>query len=443
MPTLFHLHNHIKKIGFRNKPLYAMAFLILFWTVFDGILQYVVPLVITGEGISKTMMGIIIGTSSLAGMFFDIVLCKILKKTSLRRTYIILFAVCLVYPLILWQATVVWMYILAMVIWGLYYDLFNIGRYEFVGEVVKEEEHASSFGVLTVFAASGYLLSPIIAGFLIGVFLDIKPFVAAWLFLVLALIFFIILLILLRKENKLKQKHEKNAQEEIKDRISVSKQRKYSEIYIWKRLSKLILPVLLLTVMINVVDAIFCEIGPLVAEGWVNLGILSSLFLVGYLLPFVFVSWFVSFFTNIFGKKRTAIYALLLSCVFLLPFYFVTSPFILIVLTFLSGTFIAICDPANRATYADYVSETRSIETEIESQADFATNFGYVIGPIMAGYFADTFGNIPAFAVIGVIGVIVSLILLSITPKEINITLDDKNEKSKIKKIRKIIKNKV
>ena len=96
------------------------------------------------------------------------------------------------------------------------------------------------------------------------------------------------------------------------------------------------------------------------------------------------------------------------------------------------------CDPANKATYADYVSETRYIETEIESQADFATNFGYVIGPIMAGYLADTIGNIPAFAAIGVIGVVLSLILLFITPKEIKIKLEDP-----VERIRRVVKNKV
>jgi len=412
-----------------------MGFLILFWTLFDGILQYVVPLVITSEGISKTMMGVIIGSSSLVGMLFDLLLCKIIKKPNLRRTYLIMFAVCTLFPLILMSAKTVWLYVLAMAIWGIYYDFFNVGRYEFVGQYIKEDEHASSFGVLQVFSSLGYLLSPLFAGFLIGKVLDVKPFIASWLFLGLAFISFMILLLLLLRQRK---RNENYVSETLKE-MNFSLKPKYSEIYIWKRVGILILPVLLVTLMISVFDAIFCEIGPLVAEGWVGLGILGSLFLVAYLLPFVFAGWFIGPITKKLGKKKTAIWSLLFSGLFLTPFFFITNPIILIVLTLFSGFFLAICDPANRATYADYVSETPEIETDIESEADFATNLGYVIGPILAGFLADVLGNIPAFAVIGVLGIILALILFTITPKEINITLDA----PKIKNTVNLIKNKI
>ncbi len=422
MPIINNLKYNLKNNVFKNKTLYAMSFLILFWTIFDGILQYVVPLIITGEGISKTMMGIIIGTSSIAGLFFDLILCKVFKTANLRRTYIVLFSICLIYPLILWNSTVVWMYILSMAIWGLYYDLFNIGRYEFVGEYIKEEEHASSFGVLSVFASLGYLLSPILAGLLISEVLDFKPFLASWIFLFLAGIFFVLLLFLLKKEKK--QSVESKTIINIYERIKKTKLKKYSEFYIWKKISRFIFPVLLITIAVNIIDSVFTEIGPLIVEGWLNYGILSSLFLVGYLLPFIFVGWFVGFFTSKFGKKKTAIYSLFFSSLFLIPFLFVSNPIILIICALFCGFFLALCDPANRATYADYVSETKDFELEIESQADFATNFGYVIGPILAGLFADMFGDLYAFGIIGIIGLIIAIILYFITPKEINISLN-------------------
>lgn len=422
MPIINNLKYNLKNNVFKNKTLYAMSFLILFWTIFDGILQYVVPLIITGEGISKTMMGIIIGTSSIAGLFFDLILCKVFKTANLRRTYIVLFSICLIYPLILWTSTVVWMYILSMAIWGLYYDLFNIGRYEFVGEYIKEEEHASSFGVLSVFASLGYLLSPILAGLLISEVLDFKPFLASWIFLFLAGIFFVLLLFLLKKEKK--QSVESKTIINIYERIKKTKLKKYSEFYIWKKISRFIFPVLLITIAVNIIDSVFTEIGPLIVEGWLNYGILSSLFLVGYLLPFIFVGWFVGFFTSKFGKKKTAIYSLFFSSLFLIPFLFVSNPIILIICALFCGFFLALCDPANRATYADYVSETKDFELEIESQADFATNFGYVIGPILAGLFADMFGDLYAFGIIGIIGLIIAIILYFITPKEINISLN-------------------
>lgn len=151
MTGFHHLYYHLRNYGFKHKSLYAMSFLVLFWTLFDGLLGYMVPVVITGEGISKTMMGIILGSSSIVGMFFDIVLCKLFRKSNVRKMYLILFIICAIYPLILWKSKTVWMYVLTMGVWGLYYDIFNIGQYDFVGRYIKEKEHASSFGVLCAF----------------------------------------------------------------------------------------------------------------------------------------------------------------------------------------------------------------------------------------------------------------------------------------------------
>ncbi|MDD4983816.1 MAG: MFS transporter [Candidatus ainarchaeum sp.] len=413
-----HVYDHIRKYGFKHRALYAMAFLILFWTIFDGILEYIVPLVITGEAVSKTMMGIIIGTSSIAGFLFDILLCRIFKNATVRRMYLILFVICAFYPLILWQANTIWLYIIAMAIWGIYYDLFNVGRYDFVGRYVKKEEHASSFGLLSVFTAIGYLLSPLIAGFVIQETVVFTPFIMSWFFLGISFIFFIILLFTLKngKANNVIPK-----EPEVKRR----------ELYIWGQIGKLIFPVLIMTLMINVIDATFWTIGPLLVESWADLGILGSLFISAYLLPPLFMGWIIGPVTGLLGKKRTAIIALLLASIALIGFFFVPSHIVLIILALFIGLFVSVAYPANNSTYADYISESESVGTEIESQADIATNIGYVIGPILAGFLADTFGNIQAFGTIGIIGIGVSLILFLITPRKIKIKIKDpKHEKA-------------
>ena len=40
-----------------NRHIYLLSFMILFWTLFDSIMTYITPLVITKQGFSDTIMG--------------------------------------------------------------------------------------------------------------------------------------------------------------------------------------------------------------------------------------------------------------------------------------------------------------------------------------------------------------------------------------------------
>jgi MFS family permease len=363
------------------------------------------PLIITGDGISKTMMGIILGSSSIVGMFFDIVLCKLFKKSNVRKMYLVLFLICAIYPLILWKSKTVWMYIFAMGVWGLYYDIFNIGQYDFVGRYIKKEEHASSFGVLQVFLSIGYLIAPLFAGLLISEVVDATPFIGAWIFLGIAFLFFIIFLLMVRKT-----KEEKN-KEVIKK--STSRKRFY-ELQIWKGVAKKIFPILIITLMLSIIDSTFWTIGPLVVDGWANVGIIGGLFMTAYLLPFLLVGWIIGGITQKFGNFKTSNISLLLGSLIFSLLFFMSNPILIIISTFIGTIFFAISLPANSGSYADCISGTNSVKAEIETQADFVTNLGCVIGPMMAGFLADYLGNIASFSIIGIMGVIVTIILFLI-----------------------------
>src|SRR6185369_1846310 len=112
-----------QSIGFKQKPLLMLCFMLFFWTMFDGVVSYITPLTLSQHAFSNTMVGVILGTSSIAGAAFDFFLCKFLSSTHFRRVYLFMFALCALYPLILFHANAVWLFIFAMAIWGFYYDL--------------------------------------------------------------------------------------------------------------------------------------------------------------------------------------------------------------------------------------------------------------------------------------------------------------------------------
>ncbi|MFZ2310130.1 MAG: hypothetical protein WAW11_01140, partial [Patescibacteria group bacterium] len=118
MPILRLLANYVKNYRTGKMALYIFSTMILFWAVYEGIISYMTPLIISENGISESMMGIIIGTSSIAGALFDFLACQIFKNTYYKRIFLIMFAICLIYPLLLSQANSFMIYLLAMATWG-------------------------------------------------------------------------------------------------------------------------------------------------------------------------------------------------------------------------------------------------------------------------------------------------------------------------------------
>jgi len=422
MLTLKPLVTRARKYGARHQPLYLGSAMLFFWAVFDGIISFIAPLLIVGEGFSETQMGLIIGTSSLAGMIFDFFLCRVLKNTNFRRIYLLLLLLCVIQPLILWQAKSAWLFILAMIIWGLYYDLSNIGDFDFVVRIAKKAEHAASFGVLRVFIALGYLLAPLIVGLVIfEETVGFSAFALAWLFLGLAIILFGALWWQTRGKNHRDLKF-----------AGCGPQNFLTEFYLWKKIGNYILPVLVLTFMLNIIDAFFWTIGPLVSESLSAFGVFGSLFMVAYTLPSLFAGWFVGNLAHKLGQKRTAFLALFFGALILSLMGLTANPGLMVAISFFASFFISFSAPAICGAYADYIAENPAVEKDIEAMQDSFTNLGFIIGPVLAGFASQHLGHGLTFSLLGLLSAAAALLLLKFTPKKINLAVKVKNLKLKI-----------
>jgi MFS transporter, DHA1 family, multidrug resistance protein len=387
-----------------------MTLMLFFWTLFDGLMSYVTPVIIDEHGFSGTALGLIIGSSSIAGAFFDFFLCRFVPNTNFRRAFIGMFILSALFPIIMLKGSMVWMFIAGMAVWGLYYDLYRIATYDFISRRPPSEEHAASFGIVQTFIALGYLLAPLVAGFLIHEnVVGSAPIVASYLFLGIAFYLFILALFSVR--------HVTRYQHTVR-RPSISFLR---EIRIWRKLGNKIRPVLALTIMINVVSAFYMTIGPLLTEELTELGPFGGIFMASEMLPMLIIGWFVGQFTVKFGKKRTAITSFLIGSVILIVMGFMHNAYLLIMVSFAASFFTSLAIPALNGAYADYISEARTIAIEIETMEDMSGNTGYVIGPILAGMVSDIFGYHLAFSFLGMCGIVVALYLYRITPKSINV----------------------
>lgn len=396
-------------------PIFLFSMAVFFWTLFDSVLMYIVPLLMEERGLSISVIGLVIGTSSMSGALFDFFICKFIKNTDFRRIFLLMFFVCALYPFLLLGAETLGLFLIAMAVWGIYFDLYGFGVFNFIGRYAEKENHASNFGIVQMFRSLGGVLAPIIAGFLVSSSIDFKPFLLSWFFLGFGFIFFVVLLVVMKK-NKI----ENRVKCEIVRRKSL-----FIEINLWKKLSKIMGPVLAMTFFLAFVESFFWTLAPLYVER-MKVGMFGGLFLAAYIFPALFMGWFVGSLTKRFGKKRTALFGILFGCLILSFFTFSPNIITDTMIVFLAACFLSMALPAINAAYADYISETPQVDEEIEGVEDFSFNFGYILGPISAGLFADFLGIPITFTILGLLGILLVTMISLVLPKEINIKVNRK-----------------
>jgi MFS family permease len=406
-----------KFLGFGrgNKILFIASLMILFWALFDGIVSFVTPILIENHGYSKTMIGLIIASSSFAGAIFDFLISKLLRNTHYVRLFLILFFLCFSYPLLLWSANNIFLFLFCMSVWGLYYDIFNFGLFDFISGNSEKKEHCQNFGIVSIFKSVGYLIAPIIAALLItDQIVSSTPLVYSFIFLAIAAIFFI----LLTSYSTRRGFHQGL---EVK-RKSIDWLR---ELKIWRNVGSILYPVLIFNTMLYIFDSTFWTLGPMFAENFDGIKDFSGLFMTTYTLPMLVTGWFVEPITRKFGKKRTAYFSFLGSSMLLISFGFIKDPYVLLGVSLLSATMGSIAWPAIKGAYVDYITESKKYQGEIEGLNDFTTNIGFVIGPALAGIAADRFGIGAAFSFLGVFNFCLVILLIFITPKHIRVTVKE------------------
>lgn len=391
--------------------MYRAFSMIFFWSIFDGILMYVLPILISAHGFSKSEMGLIIGSSSLAGALFDVLASKYIKIPHYRNLYGSVFLLSASFIGILYFASTAWIFLLAMAMWGMYWDLFHFANFDLVSRIVPEKEHSSVFGIIGIFQSLGVLIAPVLAGLLIETTVGDKPFMVAAVMLLISFVVFITLCIQSLKKDELHV-------------VSSSKHVNwFQEFRLWNIIGKQLAPVLILTFLIYIIDAFFWTIGPLIAESG-EFGMFGGMLLVAYSFPALVIGWYVGKITTHFGKKKTALYSFFLGSIILSFVMFISQPSHMILLVLISSTCLGFALPALNGAYADYISETQQYEKEIQGIIDLFYNIGWMVGPICAGFLADAFGNAESISAVSLFCVGVSIILLFKMPKKIHIVVN-------------------
>lgn len=401
MSSLFHVYHHIRKYGSKHKILYLGASLFFFWAIFDGIVSYAAPVLIEQTGVSHLAMGIIFASSSFFGGILDLILSEYLQTAHYRKVFFYMLLFSVITTVFLFQRSL-FSLVVAMALWGIYYDLSTFSSYDFIARRIPKEEYASSFGIIDAFVSLAYVIAPLLTGLVLDDKLTWHPLGLSWFVLGVAFALYFVLISLTKKNKDL-------------TRITEYKEKKsiWHLFHAWHGVFKDIGKPLLLRLLITMYFAFFGTIGPLYAEQLRTVHPLGGIFQSLIMFPALFAGWYVDGAIRILGKEHVAYTSYVFGCFVLLLLIFVNNPLFVGALMFVSSIGISIALPAVSGQFSDYIQQKPEREKTVESMVDFCMNAGFVIGPILAGGLAMKFSYLSTFALFGLIGTIVTLLLMN------------------------------
>ncbi len=393
------------------RKLFAFGVIILAVYCGDGIMSYIAPVLIEKQLGSALLMGVIMSTSSVFGLAFDVFAGKIFKDASYQQFTKWLLLLAISFPLILLllphEAPVL---IAAMAVWGVYYEITKFSQFAFVKQHMHVSQHAFSWSVFEVLHAAGFVIGPLVAGVLLlqG---DAFPLAAASIFFFIAVVCFKLLLSF-HKPTPTNKAVPQRLQNEPSD-VRV--------LHTWELLSRKLWPLLLVTFSLVLIDTAFMSVGTLLAEELKVLNPLGLFLIPAYSSPFLLMPWFSPIFSRYFGKKRTAFMAGMFGGGLLVAGSMTTTVPMLLGFVFLASLCLALAYPEMNATFEDYVVRVGRFGNTLVGLQSSMFSLAYIVGPVTAGYIATSWGNERALMAFGSVLSIISIVALIATPRKIRL----------------------
>lgn len=398
----------LSKDGYWAKAV-ALSAMLFFVFLGDGILSDWVPSFIQSSLHSSLVMGLVISFSSIVGFGADLIFPQLLKGLKTRKLLLMAIGTSLLFcGVLVWSVAWPWviLFLIAMAIWGVYYEFLGFGTQMFVSETVPTTSRSGVWAVMSAFKSLAYFIGPIVGSYLAiskGDYWVVV--VAAGCVMVGYVIWF-----LLRK----------NKNEEIvveaAERVNI-----ITEIKHWKSLFEHVWPVLLISITMGIVDATYWTSGTVLSDNFAKESWWGGMFLPFYVLPMVFMGGVVAKWGIYKGKKKMAEKFMLISGILLLFLGVSNGIAAALVISLLVGTMLAISWPLTDAVYSDIVSRMGSEGKHMVGLSGSTISLAYIIGPIVAGVISQLVGEKNTFVYMGIMMIVISIILIIVTPKKLRL----------------------
>jgi MFS family permease len=383
----------------------------LFFIFFsDAILSYFVPGFIQEALGGAAIMGLVVAFSSIVGLLADLLLPQLLKGLTVRKMIFWAVMASLAFSLILifttWWKLVVFM-LLAMAVWGIYYEFLGFASCQFVADKVSLRCRSGAWAMMGTFKNLAYFLGPLIATRIALVGGDVSLLLLAFGLTVVGLVVFLLL------------NRQKTVSAEVK--VNWHEVNLLKEFGHWWVLLEHVWPVVIMSLLMGMIDATFWTTGAVFTEVLAKESWWGGLFLSLYTLPSLFMGIVIMKWGVYKGKKKLAEKFLLFSGVALLGMAVSGTTMWLLAMVLVSSILMAVAWPLVDAVYSDIVARMGRERKHMIGLSNSTISLAYIIGPVLAGLVADSVGERMTFAVMGGTMVGVCFFLLLVTPKKLKL----------------------
>jgi MFS family permease len=377
----------------------------------DGIVAYIFPLVLGNHVSSNLVIGLIMSASSVTSIACDFLIPILFPKYGWKFQLITGIILAITFPLITALGdtfSIVWLFLIASLMWGIYYEFIMFAQQSFVVEEEDQKHYSHDWSIVEILTNIVEVSAPIIGAFIL--IRGIVAYTSVTLVIEILALIFAILLVLVKRDAKTQ-----TPKSQIKEYISLFKGLKS-----WKILSRKVYIILIMAVIVEMVSAGFLTFAGLYGEqlianpdwNWVLITIAT--------IPYMFGSIIIYRLNMKKGKKRLAQLSILTSGIILsLLFFFGGKLIPILVLIFISNLIMSLCWPLDDAIFSDLQKRLGKHGLHLIGLSQASYSIAYLVAPAFMGFLADRVGYNNSFAIIGVIAAVVGLILLIITPRKL------------------------
>ena len=377
----------------------------------DAIISFWAPNQIQSSLNSSVWMGIIISFQSIIGFGADLIFPTLLRTTKTKRLVFWAIIMSTLTSFFLAGSVVqpfIAIFLITMTLWGIYYEFVAFANYQFMGSVVPAHMRSAAWAVAGTFVNLAYFLGPLLAAAVL-----FKSYVLAE---GLILIFLVAALLLL---SLLKGNHDVPVKFDIKDFNPLT------ELKHWLTLSKHIWPAMILSLLLGFIDSTFWTTGAIWTEKLAKINYLGGLFLPFYQLPAIFLGVVVAGWGIYKGKKILTEKFLIVAGIFLVALAVSDTIIWQLSMVLLASAALSICYPLLEGVYTDIVARMGKEKKDLIGLTSSVVNVSYVIWPPVVGVVAALIGERLTFSFVGAIVVIVSVVLLFVTPKKLRLPQEE------------------
>jgi len=377
----------------------------------DAVISFWAPNQIQSSLGSSVWMGLIISFQSIIGFGADLIFPSLLRTTKTKRLIFWAIIMSALTSFFLTASTVqpfIAIFLITMTLWGIYYEFVAFANYQFMGSVVPAHLRTAAWGIMGTFVNLAYFLGPLIAAAVL-----LKSYVLAEGIILVFLVGALLTLSLFKGHR------------DVPAKIDIKEINPWVEIKHWISLSKHIWPVMILSLLLGFIDSTFWTTGAIWTEKLAKINYLGGLFLPFYQLPAIFLGVVVAGWGIYKGKKILTEKFLIIAGIFLIGLAVNGSIYWQLLMVLLASSALSICYPLLEGVYTDIVARMGKEKNDLIGLTSSVVNVSYIIWPPVVGVVAALIGERLTFSFVGVLVVVVSVILLFVTPKKLRLPQEE------------------